>query len=72
MLGRDIQHELGINCNIKNKIITWQEVTISLKPPNYTAKEFFAIKESGLVRIATKRKKLKITNYELKSFQRQT
>ena len=46
ILGKDIRHELGIIFNIKNKIITQQEVSISMKPPNWTAKEFFIIKES--------------------------
>ena len=40
ILGRDILHELGIIFNIKNKIITWQQVSISMKLPNCTAKEF--------------------------------
>ena len=31
-LGRDIQHKLGIIFNFKNKTITWQEVSISMKP----------------------------------------
>ena len=49
ILGRDILHELGKNFNFKNKTITWQEVSISIKPPNCTANEFFVIKESKLV-----------------------
>ena len=53
ILGRDILHELGIIFNFKNKTITWQEVSISMKSPNYTAKEFFVIKESRPVRIAS-------------------
>ena len=55
ILGRDIIHEIGIICNIENKTITWQEVSISMKPPNCTANEFFVIKESCPGRIATKR-----------------
>ena len=55
ILGRDILHKLGIIFNFKNKTITWQEVSISMKPPNCTAKEFFVIKESRPVRNATKR-----------------
>ena len=55
ILGRDILHKLGIIFNFENKTITWQEVSISMKPPNCTAKEFFVIKESRPVRIATKR-----------------
>ena len=54
-LGSDILHKLGIIFNFENKSITWQEVFILMKPPNCTAKEFFVIKESCLVRIATKR-----------------
>ena len=45
ILGRDILHELGINFNFENKTITWQEVSISMKAPKCTAKEFFIIKE---------------------------
>ena len=41
ILGRDMLHELGIIFNFKNKTITWQEVSISMKPPNFMAKEFF-------------------------------
>ena len=55
ILGRDILHILGIVFNFENKKITWQESSISIIPPNYTAKEFFAIKESRPVRIATKK-----------------
>ena len=54
ILGRAILHELGIIFNFKNKTITWQQVSISMKPPNCTAKEFFVIIESRPVRIATK------------------
>ena len=55
IFGREILHELGIIFNFKNKTINWQEVSISTKPPNCTVKEFFVIKESHPVRIATKR-----------------
>ena len=44
ILCRDVLHKLGIIFNFKNKTITWQEVSISLKAPNCTAKEFFVIK----------------------------
>ena len=46
ILGRDILHELAIMFNFKNKTITWQEITMSMKPPNCTEKEYFVIKES--------------------------
>ena len=55
ILGSNILHELGIIFNFENKTIIWQEVSISMKPPNFTAKEFFAIKESCPVRNTTKR-----------------
>ena len=55
ILGRDTLHKLGIIFNFQNKTITWQEVPISMKPPNCTAEEFFIIKESRLDRTATKR-----------------
>ena len=54
-LGRDILHELGIIFNFQNKTRTWQEVSVSMKPSNCTAKEFFVIKESRPVRNASKR-----------------
>ena len=44
--GKYALHELGIIFNFENKTITWQEVSISMKPPNCMAKEFFIIKES--------------------------
>ena len=55
ILGRDILYEIKIIFYFKYKTITWQEVSISMKPPNYTAKEFFVIKESRPVRNATNR-----------------
>ena len=54
ILDRDILHKLGIIFNFQNKTITWQEVSISMNPPNCMAKEFFVIKESRPVRITTK------------------
>ena len=56
ILGRDILHELGIIFNLKNKTITWQEVSISMKPTNCMAKEFFVIKESRPVNMAKNNK----------------
>ena len=39
-LGRDILHKLGIIFNFENKTIIWQEVSIAMKLPNCTAKQF--------------------------------
>ena len=55
ILGRELLHKLGIIFNFENKKIIWQEVSISMKQPNYMAKEFFVIKKSRPVRNATKR-----------------
>ena len=52
--GIDILHKQGKIFNFKNKTITWQEVSISVKPPNCATKEFFVIKESCSVRNAFK------------------
>ena len=41
--------------NFENKTITWQELSISVKPTYCTTKEFFIIKESRPVRNITKR-----------------
>ena len=54
ILGRNILHELRIIFNFKNKTTTWQEVSISMKPPNCTVKEFIVIKESLPIRNANK------------------
>ena len=35
--------------------MTWQEVSVSMKPPNCTAKKFFVIKKYHPVSDATKR-----------------
>ena len=45
VLDTDVLHEVGIIFNFKNMTITWQKVSISMKPPNCTANEFFVIKE---------------------------
>ena len=58
ILGKDILHKLGIIFNFKNKTITSQEVSISMRPPNWTAKEFFVTKESRSLWNVTKRIKL--------------
>ena len=39
ILGWDILNKLGIIFNLQNKTITWQEVSILMKPPNYTTNE---------------------------------
>ena len=55
ILGRALLYELGLVFNFKNKTVTCQEVSISMKPPHCTAKEFFVIKESHPVKLAIKR-----------------
>ena len=55
ILGWDILCKLAIIFKFKNKTITWQEVSISMKPLNCTTKEFFVIKESRPIRNVTKR-----------------
>ena len=54
ILGTDISHKQGLNFNFENKTITWQEVSISMKPQNCLAKEVFVIKESRPISNATK------------------
>ena len=50
ILDRDILNKIELIYNFKNKTITWQENSISMKLPNCMAKEFFVIKESRPVR----------------------
>ena len=54
-MDKDILHKLVIIFNFENKTITWQEVWISMKPLNGSAKEFFVIKESQPVQNTSKR-----------------
>ena len=65
ILGRNIVDELGIVYNFEKKTVPWQEVSISLKPPDCTAKKLFVIKESRPVKLSTKRIK-QILNAEYK------
>ena len=48
-------NSLGIIFDFENKTITWQEVSIPMKPPNCTVKEFFVIKKSRPVQSTTKK-----------------
>ena len=47
--------KLEIIFNFENNTITLQEVSISIKPPNCTAKGFFVIKESHTVQKTSER-----------------
>ena len=53
--GVDLLHQLGISFNFEKKTITGKEVSISIKPPDYPAKDFFVIKESCPVQNITKK-----------------
>ena len=55
IIFRDVLHELGMIFNFKHSPITVQEVSISTKPPNYMAKEFFGTKQNGPMRNETKK-----------------
>ena len=41
-----LQKILGIIFNFESKTITWQDISITMKPPNCMANKFFVIKES--------------------------
>ena len=45
IIGRDILHKLDTFFNFETKTVTEQEVSIPMKLPDCTAKEFFVIKE---------------------------
>ena len=60
ILGKDELYELVIILNFATKTITQQQVDISIKPPNYTAKDFFVIKKWRLIQNMTKRIKLNL------------
>ena len=63
--GRDILYELDVIINLSNITITWQEVSILIKPPNCMANEFFVSNESHPLKTLTKRSK-QILDIELK------
>ena len=65
ILGKDILHELEIVFDGDSKPIFQQDVSLSMKPPNCTAKESFVIKESCKSRFTTKTME-KILNAEYK------
>ena len=52
--GRDILHKVWIIFNFQNENITGKQISISMKPPNWSAKEFLVIKESCPIRTSTK------------------
>ena len=54
ILDRSILHDFGIIFNFHNLPLTWQQDSLSMKPPHCTAKEFFVIKESRPVGNTTK------------------
>ena len=55
IIGGNALHKPGIILIFKNKTTTWQEVSISMKPPECTSKDVFVIEESCLVKNVTKR-----------------
>ena len=55
ILDADMLHELVIILNFENKTMAWQEVSISMIPPNCMTKEFFIIEEICPAINATKR-----------------
>ena len=65
ILGRDLLRSLGLNFNFKENTITWEHVSIDMKPRDCEIKSHFAIAESNSVKEATGRIKLILdSNYE--------
>ena len=70
--GRDILHDSGIIFNFKIKPSLGKKVSIPIKLPNCTAKEYFVIKESCRIRNATKRIKQEQNKFEMQNIRKLT
>ena len=65
ILGRDLLRSLGLNFNFKENTITWEHVSIDMKPRDCEIKSHFAIAESNSVKEATGRiKRILDAKYE--------
>ena len=57
IMGRDMLRELGIQINLSTNSVTWDEVSIPLKPSNARIETDYHIDDSVAVKDATKRMK---------------
>ena len=65
ILGRDLLRELGIQLDLQNNFIGWQDINLPVKPIDCNMKTHFTIHDSKKVTNATKRiKKILHANYK--------
>ena len=49
IIGQDLLHELGVDISFSSKTMTWNNVTIDMKPPTCTRKDAFHVEEELFV-----------------------
>ena len=66
IMGRDMLRELGIQINFSTELVTWDEVSIPMKPFNARIETNYHIDDSVAVKDATKKmKQILDAKYEL-------
>ena len=56
IIGRELLHKLGVDMSFSQKTMTWNNVTIDMKPPTCTKEDLFHVKEEIFVSDKTDRK----------------
>ena len=49
IIGRDLLHKLGVDISFSTKTMSWNNVTIDMKPPTCTRKNAFHVEEELFV-----------------------
>ena len=49
IIGRDLLHKLGVDIGFSSKTMTWDDVTIDMKPPTCTREDTFHMEEELFV-----------------------
>ena len=55
IIGRDLLHKLGVDISFSTKTMSWNNVTIDIKPPTCTHKDTFHVEEELFVSDETDR-----------------
>ena len=69
ILGRDLLRSLGLNFNFKENTITWEHVSIDMKPRDCEIKSHFAIAESNSVK---QKPLVELSEYQMRNMKRPT
>ena len=55
IIGQDMLHKLGVDISFSSKTMTWNDVSIDMKPPIYSRKDVFHVEEELFVSNKTDR-----------------